>query len=367
MSEGHSTTPEISVLVPIYNVERYLEQCLDSLVAQTFTDFEAILINDGSTDSSRAIIQRYLDADARFRVIDKPNSGYGASMNRGLDEALGTYVAILESDDFFAPGALELLHDTAVREESDVVKANFWLYWSVPQERREEFKIVLPHMAGKTTRPASDDDKTIFYQKPSIWSALYLRSFLDGGGIRFLETPGASYQDASFNFKVWALAERATYVDEPILSYRQDNEASSINSPGKVYCVCDEYAEMARFLDTRPELDERLRGVLTRMKFDSYMWNAGRLAPALRDEFLVRAREELLADREAGYLDPSLLGIYKEADLTALLDNPKRFAKAFGSYGGGSMAKKLAHYLEMGGPVLLAKMLGRRLSRGSEQ
>ena len=76
--------PAISLLIPIYNVEKYLRECLDSVLAQSFTDFEAICINDGSTDSSRAIVQEYLDADSRFRVIDKANSGYGASMNLSL-------------------------------------------------------------------------------------------------------------------------------------------------------------------------------------------------------------------------------------------------------------------------------------------
>lgn len=99
--------------VPICNVERYLEECLDSLAAQSFTDFEVLCINDGSTDGSRAIIQSYMDADERFRVIDKPNSGYGASMNMGLANAIGEYIAILESDDFFEPNALELLVDAA--------------------------------------------------------------------------------------------------------------------------------------------------------------------------------------------------------------------------------------------------------------
>ena len=219
-------------------------------------------------------------------------------------------------------------------------------------------------MAGRTMRPSSDEDKTIFYQKPSIWSALYRREFLTENAIRFLETPGASYQDASFNFKVWALAERASFIDDFILNYRQDNEASSVNSPGKVYCVCDEYAEMERFLEVRPALSERLRGVLTRMKFDSYMWNAGRLAPELRAEFLVRAREELSADREKGYVDESVLGVYKEADLRFLLDEPERFAQAFDSYGGGSLVKNLGHYLELGGPGLVAGMVAKRAKRG---
>lgn len=357
MPERTTAAPVVSVLVPVYNTERYLAECLDSLVAQTFGSFEAILINDGSTDGSRDVIARYLRADARLSVIDKPNSGYGASMNRGLDASRGTYVAILESDDLLEPQALELLVAAARRARADVAKANFWLYWSAPRERCDPFDVVLPPMAGRTAHPSTDPDKTIFFQKPSIWSAVYRRDFLEREGIRFLETPGASYQDTSFNFKVWALAGRATYLAERVLRYRQDNEASSINSAGKLYCVCDEYAEIRRFLDGRDDLAELLDGVVSRMKFDAYMWNAKRLAPELRAQFLSRAREELLLDRAAGRIDESLLGIYKRFDLEGLLDRPERFARAFGSYGGGGVARSLRHYLALGGPALLARML----------
>ena len=200
VSEPRIPAPAVSVLVPICNVERYLEECLDSLLAQTFSDFEAICINDGSTDGSRAIIQRYLDADPRFRVIDKPTSGYGASMNLGLDHAAGAYIAILESDDFYEPNALELLVSAARANVSDVVKADFYLYWSQPEPRDELFGILDERQVGRTMRPL--DDVAIFFRKPSIWSALYKADFLRASGIRFLETPGASYQDAGFNFKV---------------------------------------------------------------------------------------------------------------------------------------------------------------------
>lgn len=350
-------TPAVSVLVPIYNVEKYLRECLDSLVGQTFSDFEAILINDGSTDGSRQIIGEYLDADERFRVIDKPNSGYGSSMNRGLDEARGTYVAILESDDFFEPYALERLHAAATATNADAVKANFWLYWSVPKERNIEFDVVLKHMEGKTVTPSDVIDKIIFYAKPSIWSGLYRRDFLVANDIRFLETPGASYQDAGFNFKVWAMADRATYLPDHILHYRQDNEASSVNNPGKVFCVCDEYDEMDRYLRARPKKDALLRGVLTRMKFDSYMWNMCRLSPELRQEFLSRVREELAADRAAGNFEDADMGIYKETDLAFLLDRYDDFVRGIPTYGGGSLLKNLRHYLIMGGPALVWNMV----------
>ena len=101
--------PRVSVLVPFYNVERYLPKCLDSLEAQTLKDIEFICINDGSTDSSLEIAQRYAARDDRFQIIDKRNSGYGASMNCGMRAARGHYIGIVESDDFVSPDAFEEL------------------------------------------------------------------------------------------------------------------------------------------------------------------------------------------------------------------------------------------------------------------
>ena len=95
--------PKVSILVPCYNVEKYLKQCLDSIVNQTLQDIEIICINDGSTDSTLDIIKQYAKNDDRFVVIDKQNEGYGKSMNRGLDAATGEYIGIVESDDWIEP------------------------------------------------------------------------------------------------------------------------------------------------------------------------------------------------------------------------------------------------------------------------
>lgn len=350
--------PEVSVLIPIYNVERYLAACLDSLVAQSFADFEAICINDGSTDGSRAIVQRYLDADARFRVIDKENSGYGASMNRGLDAARGRYVAILESDDLFEPDALTLLHDAAEKNNADVAKANFNLYWSRPEERRELFRVVDEREAGTTLRPL--DDFSVFFRKPSIWSALYRRGFLVENGIRFLETPGASYQDSGFNFKVWAAARRAAFIPDAVLNYRQDNEQSSVNSPGKMFCVCDEYAEMERFVRAHGGTDEAaLLGILQRMRLDSYLWNYDRLASELRPAFAERAAADFREALERGGLDLSLFEPAARADLDALVADPAAFCAERGAARG--TLGSLKRYLHLGGPSLVARVVWFRL------
>ena len=353
---GVDEKPEVSVLIPIYNVERYLEQCLESLRDQTYGDFEAICINDGSTDGSRAIIQRFLDDDPRFRVIDKENSGYGASMNRGLDAAHGRYVAMLESDDLYEPDALSVLHDAAEKNAAEVVKANFNLYWSRPEERRELFRVVDTSEEGRTLRPL--DDLAVFFRKPSIWSGLYRRDFLTANDIRFLETPGASYQDSGFNFKVWAAAERASFVGAPVLNYRQDNEGSSVNNPGKVFCVCDEYTSMEEFVHARGGADERrLLAILQRMKLDSYLWNYDRLAPELRPAFVERAAGEFRAALGRGEVDRTLFEPAAEADLRAMGADPAAFCAERDAAASSGTMGSLRRYLRMGGPVLVARIL----------
>ncbi len=353
--------PAISVLVPIYNVEKYLVECLDSLVAQTFSDFEVICVNDGSTDSSKEIIESYVQKDPRFRMIDKPNSGYGASMNKGLDAAEGEYIAILESDDRFEPFALEMLYEVARASDAEVVKADFWLYWSTPPVRKEAFGITDGLETGTLIDPQVDP--RIFYRKPSIWSALYERAFLDSNGIRFTETPGASYQDAAFNFKVWVSAKRVVFLPDIVLWYRQDNEQSSVNSPSKVFCVCDEYAEMNRWLD---EDDSRAwaQPIMERMKFDSYLWNYDRLTEELGTDFLAHASEEFAADIEAGKVDLSLFEPWAEADLNALVRSVELFKRCRDDVKAPGKLNTFRHYYRLGGWPLIFKVLASKSKRG---
>jgi glycosyltransferase involved in cell wall biosynthesis len=342
------------LLVPVYNVERYLRECLDSAQRQTLEDIEIICINDGSVDDSLSIIKSYAEQDSRFRVIDKPNSGYGASMNRGLAEARGSYIAILESDDFMEPNALEALYTAAVKHNAQAVKANFWYYWSVPEEQNRLIRLVTPETAGLVN---PQETHSIFWFMPSIWSALYQRSFIEEHNIRFLETPGASYQDLAFIFKVWAHAERVVLLDEPFVHYRQDNETSSVNSPGKMFCVCDEFAEMERFLDNHPDKDF-LRPVKARLKYDSYIWNYWRLSEELRGEFFTRMAQELFEEYRRDAIDYALFQPWAEADMRAILKSPEAF-HAWASKTNGEQGKfsALTRYFRLGGLPLVKKRL----------
>ena len=317
--------PKVSLVIPCYNVEKYVSKCLDSALEQTLADIEIICVNDGSTDGTLNILRKYESSDGRIKVIDKPNEGYGATMNKGFQAATGEFLGILESDDFLDSDALEYLYNIAVSNNAEVVKANFYYYWSAPDEqnyncdlidKEESEKIIDPHITPH-----------IFFVKPSIWSAIYRRSFIEDNKITFNETPGASYQDASFNFKVWLYSHRVWLTRKAFLHYRQDNESSSVNSPGKVYCVCDEYKVMREALDSYPQRDEaeKLIPILVKMKFDTYMWNYERLAPKLGREFLNTMRDEFALHINSGEIDWSLFDQAKRKRLESIIEDPQFF------------------------------------------
>ena len=317
-------TPEISIIVPIYNVERYLDECLRSIEAQTFSDIEIICVNDGSTDSSPDIVREHASRDPRIHMIDKPNAGYGHSINRGIEAARGRYIGIVESDDWIEPDMFETLHARAEEHELDIVRVNYWLYWSVPEPRNEFFESYFAAACDRVFDPR--DFTECFYYPPALWAMLVRRDLIEENGLRLRESPGASFQDTSFSFKLWACAHRTELVHDAYLHYRQDNESSSINNPAKAYFVCDEYAEIERFLREDIADGAPLLPVAVKRKFDAYVWNLSRIAQDLRPEFAERAAAELSAAKAEGILDESLFSLGEKRRLERLLADPSAFA-----------------------------------------
>lgn len=268
-----SAPPKVSVLVPIYNVERYLRQCINSLISQTLQEIEILLLDDGSTDGSARICDEYAAHDTRIRVIHKANSGYGATMNLGLKLARGEYIGIVESDDWAEHDMFESLYTLAKEHNVQVVKSDFWNYTAYSGDI---FKNLLDRYAtDRVVNPRYESQ--IFYAQPCIWSAIYKRSFLTENKICFLETPGASYQDVGFNFKVWARALRVWFTHKAYIHYRVDNIGSSVKSSGKVFCIKDEWDAIEAFMENSPEDKKTSSALRTRIKFANYMWNVNRL------------------------------------------------------------------------------------------
>ena len=276
--------PKVSVIVPVYNVARFLPQCLDSIVGQTLKDIEIICVNDGSSDDSLAVLQEYASRDERISIIDKANSGYGHTMNVGMQKARGEYIGILESDDFTAVDMFEQLYQTAAACRADIVKANYWEYRG---ETKTFVRMLGDGPYGRVFNPRRDN-RSVFYNQPAIWTAIYRWKFLEENKISFNETPGASYQDTSFNFMALACAERVVLKEEAYVCYRRDNESSSVNSAGKVYCVLDEYENSRAFMKSRPKLAAELAGLLPVLAWNTSQWNYDRIAVSFKYDFLAR-------------------------------------------------------------------------------
>ena len=288
--------PKLSILIPCYNVEKFVWRCVNSVVRQSLQDLEIILINDGSTDSTLTILKQLAQQDNRIKLIDKPNSGYGASMNLGLAHATGEYIGIVESDDFADLQMFERLYHAAKQFDVDLVKSDYWFHTTAANSDGKANSIPA-NCANKIVNPLEAPE--VFLITPSIWSGIYKLNFLLKNNIRFLETPGASYQDTSFAFKCWLMANQVYLLDEAFLHYRIDNCDSSTHSSKKVFCICDECHEIQRYAQQVGKFAS-VRASITHIKYSTYRWNFDRLKFPLNWKFLHRFGDEFKADFMTG-------------------------------------------------------------------
>ena len=316
--------PKVSILVPIYNMEKYLNNCLDTLINQTLKDIEIICINDGSTDNSLKIIQEYASKDNRITIIDKPNSGYGASMNIGLDIAKGEYIGIIEPDDFASLDMFEELFNKIEENDCDVVKSDFYTYNST-KEQKIKFTQIEKFKTNKVI--SAKNNKNILNIIPSIWSAIYKNDFLKVNNIRFLETSGASFQDTSFNLKVLMSAKRVLLIPEAYLLYRVDNVASSVKNKGKIFFVCEEFNEVHKYIDERPELED-FRQIIFAKQFEVYCWNFSRLDKAFKKEFFDKFHSQFKKYYDDGLIKPEFYShLKKKYNFELFINAPEKFYK----------------------------------------
>lgn len=319
---------KISVVVPVYNVEKYLKECIDSIINQTLEDIEIICVNDGSTDSSLEILNDYAKKDSRIIVINKSNSGYGHTMNMGLNAATGEYVGIIESDDFADKNMFEDLYKLAKEYDADIVKGDWYNYWSKNKFARKNNRISSAKALKLTN---SKQDKSLLRINPSVWSAIYKKEFLNKYNIRFLETPGASYQDLAFSFKVFALAEKVILTDKAYLYYRQDNMNSSVKSKTKVYCVCDEYEEIDRFLEEYPDLKFEFKVQEEINRYNGYVSSVLRIDDSVKPEFVKVFSDHFKEEYNTGLLGNEFFKKINKKEFMTLINKPEKYIKVLKS------------------------------------
>ncbi len=282
---------KVSIIIPIYNAEKYLLQCLHSVVNQTLKDIEIICVNDGSTDGSLEIINEYARNDHRIIVIDKVNTGYGSSMNCGIKIARGEFLGIVESDDYVDSNMFEQLYNLAKGNSAQIVKSNCWQHTDGEDDTFVEFfkdntydKIIVP-----------SDEKEMLCRYINLWSGIYNIDFLRDNDISFNESPGASYQDIGFTMKVMMCADRVYLTPKAYYHYRIDNPDSSVKSNVKVYCVSEEYKEVWRFLKSRADIYDRYCCNVPYIQFLRYIETFRRIDNKYRIDFFIRTIEDFNA------------------------------------------------------------------------
>ena len=322
--KSHNATirPNVSILMPVYNASKYLQQALNSIARQTLDDIEIICINDGSTDNSLDIISDYAKMDRRISIINKSNSGYGDSMNMGLNIAKGKYIAILEPDDWYDQNMLRELYDLATKHALDVAKGGFYQY-SQRTNADEQCNLFKKSQCNRVINNSEND--FIYFLQPSIWSAIYRLHFLKKNKISFLDTPGASYQDTSFNFKVFTMAKRAMFINDPLVHYRIDNNNSSINNIAKKLPYIDkEYDEIDNFIKHIPRIktNVNIQKIANSCRFLTYQWAMEQLDGKLLHNYILHAHNALQRNDLTSYYG---LSNDQHKDLVRLINNPNKY------------------------------------------
>lgn len=304
--------PQVSIIVPVYNVEAYVRQCLDSLIHQTFEDMEIIGVDDGSTDESGRILDAYALKDKRVRVIHKENSGYGHSMNVGLDHASGEYIAVVESDDFAEPDMVDKMYRAMQVSGADIVKARHYDY-----RGGQDYLCNLIGEFPKERVTNSMEQPGILKLAHTIWSCMYRRAFLVENNIRFHETKGASYQDISFAMQGWLKAQKVYFIEDAFLHYRNDNPNSSMHNPAKIFCVFEEYSWLEEKFQGFWENHAELEKYFVAQKYMDYFSHYYRVAMQYQYAFLLKFSEELKKDLEKNRLQEAC---YQPSVWSALLE-----------------------------------------------
>lgn len=335
---------KVSIIIPTYNVEEYLEECMDSVVRQTLQDIEIICINDGSTDGSLDILKRYAQNDKRIIIVDKENGGYGIGMNIGLDKATGEYIGIVEPDDFVPLNMYEDLYNIAEKENLDFVKADFYrfkrsdngnmdLVYNHLSKNEEDYNVVFNPSA---------DPKTLLYIM-NTWSGIYRRSFLEEYHIRHNETPGASFQDNGFFWQTFIYAKRCMFLDKPYYMNRRDNPNSSVNNKQKVYCMNVEYDFIRDIFmqEGNEKLWERYKAYYNYKRYYSYVFTIGRISDEFKKEYVERISKEFKRAFDLDEIDMSVFTPLAQERLSLLVKDPNGYYQKYALFEGTSSTDRI--------------------------
>ncbi len=227
--------PKFSIIVPVYNAEKYIRRCVDSVLMQTFTDYELILVDDGSPDGSGAICDEYAEKDARIKVIHKENGGVSSARNKGLDIASGERIMFVDSDDWIDARTLEALNSIFQEKDTDILCFGFFSYTEnglIPYVIDSmdcsvgDMVVSLPKIRGNVSILCT------------VWNKVYKREIIEAYQIRFASIPFG--EDSIFDLRYYLYAKSVRVIEDCFYFYDVTNEASAVK---RVYINYYEFVE----------------------------------------------------------------------------------------------------------------------------
>ena len=286
---------KVSAILPVYNTSKYLKQCLDSVLSQTYANLEVICINDGSTDNSLAILQDYSAKDSRIKIVDQKNAGLSAARDAGFTVATGEYVIFIDSDDYVEPDMVKSMLDCAKENKSDIVVCNANEYLE-----QYNFHFSCTWVLEKKFRPQknnfsySDYKDTIFQiSSPNVWTKLFRRDFLIDnklifGAYRYIE-------DVPFSYYAMVLASKISIIDKVFYHYRINRGEALTAKPRSEYSdYIQPYLDLKNKLAEIGVYDDVKRSFANRF-FRSLVWEYSKIGNReIFDKSFLYIKQEVL-------------------------------------------------------------------------
>lgn len=230
---------KVSIIIPVYNVEKYLPKCLESVLGQTYADLEIICVDDGTPDRSAAVILSYTENDGRIKLISQKNQGLSGARNTGVKAATGKYIVFLDGDDWLDTETVETAVSAAEKNNADIV---MWGYVREFPDRSDEKKIFdsdkifdesgcrelhrrMAGLYGEETADPSNADSLV-----TAWGKLYRADIIKENGLEFVDTKLIGTEDALFNLQCFGFVHSAAFINRPFNHYRKDNDVSLTRS-----------------------------------------------------------------------------------------------------------------------------------------
>lgn len=290
--------PKISVIIPVYNVEQYLEKCLDSIINQSLKDIEIICINDGSTDNSLEILETYQKQDERIKIINKKNEGQGIARNEGLKIAKGEYISFVDPDDWLEQGMYEFLYNKFTETNAQIIRFDYQSF----SEKKQIIDCIHNFKKDSLFFPDLKLQNNIQYNWKSVsnmdfdklnlpvWNRIFSHNFIKENNLHF--TPFKHSEDNLFIIAAALLADRILYVEKVFYNYRK-RDNSALNRASDDYFSVFENIKLIKNFLIEKGFFEKYEKAYKKYLIDTFYSHYGCIPAKSLDKFLAEVQKNL--------------------------------------------------------------------------